>query len=170
MFRLTCPVQNPVMTDPNTPYPRGFTTIELIVIIVVIGILSVVAIPRMNLIDGFDEIGYRDQVIASLEFARKSAVAQRRNVRITVGSNSLSFHIASGAPEGGAANTFDRQLLLPGSSSNQIVPRQAATTVTGPATLIFDPLGRATAASFVYTVTGDATRTVTVEAGTGYVR
>jgi MSHA pilin protein MshC len=67
--------------------------------ILLIGILSATAIPRMNLIDGFDEAGYRDQVIAALQFARKAAVAQRRNVQVTLADNSLSFDVASGAGE-----------------------------------------------------------------------
>jgi MSHA pilin protein MshC len=142
--------------------------VELIVTMIMIGILAAVAIPRMNVLGGFDEIGYRDQVIAALEFARKSAVVQRRNVQVTLAGNALSFDIASDTPEGAAAMTFNRQLLLPGSNSNQISPR-GSTTLNGPATLVFDTLGRASAASYVYTVTGDSAVTLTVDAGTGYV-
>ena len=142
--------------------------IELIVTMILIGILSAMAIPRMNLINSFDEIGYRDQVIATLEFARKSAVAQRRNVQVTRTGNSLSLLVASDIPEGAAASTFGRQLSLPGSSSNTISPR-GATTLDGPATLVFDPLGRATAASYAYTVRGESEHVLTVDSGTGYV-
>jgi MSHA pilin protein MshC len=151
--------------------------IELIVVMILIGILSAVAIPRMNLISGFDEIGYRDQVIAALEFARKAAVAHRRGVRIQVSGSSLIFTMDSCYPEGSATSTppcaslvgtYPNNLNLPGSSSNQISPR-GSTTLTGPATLVFDPLGRASATSYTYTITGDSTATLTVDAGTGYV-
>jgi MSHA pilin protein MshC len=156
---------------------RGFTMIELVVTMILIGILSAVAIPRMNLISGFDEIGYRDQIIATLEYARKSAVAQRRSVRVQVSGNSLVFTIDSCHPEGSGASvppcgslvgTYTRNLILPGSNSNQISPR-GSTILAGPATLVFDPLGRVTAASFTYTVTGDSVTTLTVDSGTGYV-
>lgn len=146
----------------------GFTMVELIVTMIMIGILAAVALPRMNVVGGFDEIGYRDQVIAALEFARKSAVAQRRNVQVTRTGNALSFDIASDVPEGAAANTYDRTLILPGSSVNQISPR-GNTTLAGPATLVFDPLGKAAAATYVYTLTGESSQTLTVDSGTGYV-
>jgi len=167
-----------VMTNLHRNIQRGFTMIELIVAMILIGILSVVVLPRMNLINSFDEIGYRDQVIATLEFARKSAVAQRRSVRVQVSGNSLLFKIDSCHPEGSGTSTpscaslvgtYPRELIPPGSNSNQISPR-GATTLAGPATLVFDPLGRATAASYTYTVTGESSHVLTVDSGTGYVR
>ncbi len=140
--------------------------VELVVTIVLIGILSAVAIPRMNFINDFDQIGYRDQIIAALNFARKSAVAQRRNVRVTLSGNALSFDIAGDYPEGAAPLGFTRQLLVPGSNSNQISPR-GSTTLSGPATLIFSPSGATAAAT--YTVSVDTTNyTITVDATTGY--
>lgn len=138
---------------------------------VLIGILSVVAIPRMNLIDGFDEIGYRDQVIATLEFARKSAVAARRYVCVQRAANSISLTIDTAIPEGRVAATCPRQqnLNLPGSSSNSISPR-GSTTLGGLSSVVFDPLGRATLTGGAsLTVIGDATSTLTVDSGTGYV-
>ena len=154
------------MTNLHHQVQWGFTMIELIVTMVLIGILSAVAIPRMNLISGFDDIGYRDQVIATLDFGRKAAVAQRRKVQVTRTGNALSLDIASDIPEGVASSTFDRPLLLPGSNLNQIAPLGSATLDAGPTTLVFGPQGTATATSYTYMVSGQA---LTVDSGTGYV-
>ena len=50
---------------------RGFTLIELIMVLLLLGILAVFALPRIDLTRGFDEVGYRDAVRATLEYARK---------------------------------------------------------------------------------------------------
>ena len=148
--------------------PAGFTTVELIVVIVIVGILSAVAYPRIAN-GGFDEAGYRDQVASSLSFARKAAVAQRRNVQVTRTGNALSFRIANDVPEAGTGFSGTvRPLILPGASTAQIAP-SGATTLSGPATLDFSPLGKASATSFVFTISGSTTRTLTVDAETGYV-
>lgn len=164
---------NLVMTKLHRQIQRGFTMVELITTMILIGILSAIAIPRMNLISGFDEIGYRDQVIATLEFARKSAVAQRRHVQVTRAGNALSFRVAKDIPEGPSATTFagasGSDLLLPGSGLNYIEPR-GSTTLGGLTGVVFDPLGRATLTGGVsLTVTGDSVATLTVDSGTGYV-
>ena len=165
--------------------PRGFTLTELVVTMIVIGILAVVALPRFDLLKGFDEIGYRDKVRGTLEFARKAAVAQRRNVQVTLTGNNLSLNIASDVPEGANANTFDRTLALPtinkdcsAPAANKICPRSPVVLSSGPALITFSPLGVPGGTSncvvsarqdYCYTVRGDADHIVTVEAETGYV-
>lgn len=160
---------------------RGFTLIELIMVLVLLGILAVFALPRVNLTQGYDEVGYRDAVRATLEYARKSAVAERRNVRVALGSNNLALVIANDSPEGAAALNFDiasnaaRALALPTPDRRCAAPipvnqlcAPANVTLAGPATLTFSPLGRPDAAAS-YTVTGEDPWTVTVEAETGHV-
>lgn len=157
----------------------GFTLVELLVTMVVIAILAVVALPRFSLVTGYDEIGYRDQVRATLEFARKSAVAQRRYVCVSRTGSNLAVSIDLAIPETRLPTICPRQqnLNLPGSGSNTIVPRGTTTLLgTSAAHVVFDALGRpwtsasATAStSAIFTVHGESDYVVTVEAETGYV-
>jgi MSHA pilin protein MshC len=151
----------------------GFTMIELIMTLVIVGVMAVVALPRLDMLRGFDEAGYRDKVRATLEYARKSAVAQRRNVRATLSGNNLALTIDNDIPEGATAGTYPRALALPvpdracGGATNQICA-PSGITLAGTATLSFTALGAPSTAG-AYTVTGDAAHTITVEAETGYV-
>lgn len=165
----------------SPPLPQrchsGFTMIELIVVMVMIGILAVVVLPRFDLLNGFDEIGYRDKVKATLEYARKSAVAQRRYVCAVIdASNDLTLTIESVTPEDVThtlACPYTRQLALPaadkecGAGITNKICNPGSVTLTPAATLRFDPLGRATLGAGNYTVSGAGT--ITVEAETGYV-
>ncbi len=162
----------------KSPYPTrknvtGFTLIELIVVMIIVGIMAFVVLPRFDLLKGFDEIGYRDKVRATLEYARKSAVAQRRNVRVALAGNNLTLTIANDIPEGASGATFARDLPLPvpdrvcGGTANQICA-PANVTLVGTASLDFSPLGRPSVAG-AYTVTGESAQSITVEAETGYV-
>lgn len=154
---------------------QGFTLIELIVTMIVIAILAVVVVPKFSLLKGYDEVGYRDKVKATLEYARKSAVAQRRNVRVSLASNNLTLDIDNDVPEGASAGAYPRALSLPTTDNvcnppvaNKICAPTNGVTMTGPATLSFTPQGKPSAAGS-YSVIGDSTQTITVEAETGYV-
>lgn len=169
---------------------RGFTLIELVVTMIVVGILAVVALPRLSLLRGYDEVGYRDKVKATLEYARKAAVAQRRNVCVQVAGDFLMLTIENAIPESAAgtcvdptnfpnidATNFPRALALPvadracGGATNQVcAPANITLTQNGNAIghLAFSPLGRPSAAAS-YAVTGTDSYTITVEAETGYV-
>ena len=148
------------------PAQRGFTMVELIVTMVIIGILAVVVLPRFDLIRGFDEIGYRDQVKATLEYARKSAVAGRRAVRVTIAGSDITTERQQQTPEGeGTAGWLP--LNLPGGSSNKFSAPAGVTLSPAPTILTFDPLGRPSAAGS-FTISGIA-QPIIVEAETGYV-
>lgn len=144
---------------------RGFTLVELIVAMILIGVLAIAVVPRMSSLRGFDEIGFRDQVRAALEYARKSAVAQRRNVRVSISGNVLTLDIASDIPEGGGAATFNRSLNLPGKGTNQITA-PSGVSVTPDATIVFTPLGQPSSGG-TWTVSGAGA--IILEAETGYV-
>jgi MSHA pilin protein MshC len=164
------PFRHPLATRRGAP---GFTLIELVMVLVLLGILAIFVIPRPDLVRGFDEVGYRDAVRATLEFARKSAVAQRRSVRVSLAGNNLILDIDNVGPGDPGAGSYPRNLSLPtpdprcGGPANQLCAPPGV-TLGGPATLTFSPLGRPSAAAN-YSVTGDAPWTITVEAETGHV-
>lgn len=152
---------------------RGFTLVELVMVIVLVGVLAVVVVPRMDLFSGVNEVGYRDKVRGALEFARKAAVSGRRSVRVSLAGNNLSLAADNIETGGAGAGTYPRALALPaadracGGVTNQVCA-PTGVTVAGPATLAFNPLGQPSAGA-VYTVTGTSAWTITVEAETGYV-
>lgn len=158
----------------SCPAPQaGFTLVELIMAMVLMGILATVALPRFNF-SGFDEVGFRDKLKATLEFARKSAVAQRRTACVTLAGNSLTLTIDNVTPETAGAGACPRQLTLPTSDAACGGPANAVcapngVALAGPAALRFNPLGQPSAAA-VFTISGGTvTHAITVEAETGYV-
>ncbi len=148
-----------------------------IVTMVVVGILAVAVVPRFAALSGFDAVAYRDKVRATLEYARKSAVAARRKVTVELLSDKLSLKIdlmPGDDPAYSAAST--QSLALPardsncGGPTNQICPKSgsAVTLTATTASLTFDALGKPGNGA-TYTITGADSYTVTVEAETGYV-
>jgi MSHA pilin protein MshC len=154
----------------------GFSMIELITVMIVIGILGVTVLPRFSQVLVYYEAGYRDKVKATLEYARKSAVAQRRYSCVSRVGNDLLLTIDQGIPEAYVGGCPATALWLPADDSDcnppALVPdricARPGVTLAGPVTIVFSPLGAPSAAA-VYTVTGGAVQTITVEAETGHV-
>jgi len=156
---------------------RGFTLVELVIVLMLVGIVAVVAIPRLANTSEFAARGGRDFVGAALRYAQKSAIAMRRNVCVTVVATGLAITYAgtAGASQACAAgNTIANPANgLPYGDPSNVLPG-GATLVAGPS-LAFDALGRPLtaalaplAAAQTITVNGYATP-VTIEPETGYV-
>jgi MSHA pilin protein MshC len=133
---------------------RGFSLIELVVIIVIMGILSTYASSRLNFAS-HDASGYAEIVKSSIRLAQKLAVAQRAAHTVTFPVNPCG-----GSPVNG--------LQVAG---EQCVPVPNGVAVSGLSTITFDSLGRPDV-SAVTTITvsgGDVSRVIFLEPETGYV-
>lgn len=137
----------------------GFTLVELIMTLVIAGILAAVVAPRFFTANVFQSRGFADQVHASLRYAQKVAIAQRRFVCVTVAGNSLS--LATGPT---AACGTPLASLSDGGIYVVNAPSGVAFSMAPPG-INFDALGRSNAPA-VATVDS---ATISVEAGTGYV-
>lgn len=141
----------------------GFTMVELVMTMVIIGIVAAVAVPRFFDNNVFQSRGFADQVAASLRYAQKVAIAQRRNVCVAFTANSVTLTVASSA---GATSPCNTPLQSPTGDAAYVITAPASVAFTvAPADFNFDALGRPSAA----TVGTIGSTTITVEAETGYV-
>lgn len=149
----------------------GFTLVELVATLVVVGILAAFVAPRFLGGHGFEERGFYDETLSVLRYAQKSAVAQRRLVCVAFTAKTVTLTIASANP---AANC-NTDLTSPNGSAPYIVDASAVSKYGNadvkfspvPATLTFDPLGKPGAAATIQ-ISGFP-QAITVEAETGYV-
>ena len=141
-------------------YQRGFTLVELVMVIVIVGILAVFVAPRFFDANLFKARGFADQVQSTLRYAQKEAIAQRRNVCVALSASTITMTI--GSSFGSACNAT---LLFPTGVSSITAP--AGTTLSPAVTVNFAPLGSTPSAQII-TVSG-ATNNIVVEAQTGYV-
>jgi len=65
---------------------RGFTMVELITVIIIIGIIGAVVTPRFFSATTFQSRAAADQVRAALKYGQKIAIAQRHQVSVVVSS------------------------------------------------------------------------------------
>ncbi len=145
---------------------RGFTLVELITIIVILGIIAVTALPRFSGRSGFDSRAFSDQVKAALRLAQKLAIAQHRNVCVVVTTTApatLAINVSSA--EAGACDTALPSLS--GSGNYLITAPGSAALTSSAATITFDRAGSPGATAITLNV--DSEPTITVAAETGYV-
>jgi MSHA pilin protein MshC len=146
---------------------RGFTLVELVLIIVLLGILSFFAGARLSDRNSANARGFADQVASTLRFAQKAAIAERRNVYVNIDTSARRVRACLDG-----ATTCASPLSSPAGGSLDITGDSGVTLASGSTQFSFDALGRPSfAGSLTLTTSASGlTFSVIVEAESGYVR
>jgi MSHA pilin protein MshC len=145
---------------------RGFTLIELVMVIVLLGILSVTVLPMWFNRTDFEQRGYFDELIQASRYAQKLAIVSGCEVQITINANNFSLAQPADATEcGTGVFTWTTAVNLPGKTSPYNAPT-GVTVTAGAAAVIFSATGQASATQ---TVTVNGADSMTIHAATGYV-
>lgn len=162
-----------VTSSERFPAPRrerGFTLVELVVILVLLGTLAVVVLPKLGTATGLRDDAWREDIRSALRFAHKTAMAQRRLVCASITSTAVTLTVASANP----AAACNRNLAGPQDSSGVFATNAGSATVAvAPAGMLyFQSDGRVTsdaagtsAVSRTITVSGTAGLTLVGETG-----
>ncbi len=137
----------------------GFTMIELIMVIVILGVLSVFAAPRLLNTGDFNARGFHDETLSLLRYAQKAAIAQRRVVCVSLNPTGVTFTIDTNSPPDGICDTDLAPPSTPsgGSGLSGSIPAFQYSGLGG--------TNQTTAVKVTIANTTD----ITVEAATGYV-
>ena len=148
---------------------RGYTLIELVVVISILGILAATMGPRFFDQSAFSQRGYADEVASALRASQKAAVTTGCAAQLTLTSNSYvaNQQVASGNSCNAASRTFSTPLL--GGDGAAIAGTAPSSTTASPTgAFLFDTQGRLTSSPGTTVTIGS--RIITIDAGTGFVQ
>lgn len=152
----------------------GFTLVELVLVIALLGILGAVAFPKFFTLTPYTNRFFYDDVRSSLRYAEKYAVGTGCHTQVNITATTLTLNRRSNCTSG----SFTAAVVDPSNPAATSYTRTAPTGITmttggGSWPFYFDALGVArqvsdtTINTFTVTV---GTQTITVYGMTGYVQ
>lgn len=148
---------------------RGFTIIELITVLVIVGALAIFVAPRLNP-EGFDRYGFRKEVLSAARYAQKTAMASGCDVQFAVdpGTDTISLNYRAGGDDTSCGpGGFGKPVQSPSSGGNFSITAPDGVTITGGSSFYYDGFGDpvpSTGTTVVLTPGPD----IEIEAETGY--
>ena len=145
----------------------GFSLVELIVVIVLLGILGIFALGRFTDQDQFIARGFFDDTVTAVRFAQKLAISSGCDVRVVTTVNSYQLQQSTTC----TADDFSNPVANPANRGNnyQSVSIPPGFTLTA-GSIIFDARGRREEATSDFSLSdGSTTYSFRVHASTGLV-
>jgi len=145
----------------------GFTLIELIIVIVLLGALSVFTIPRFFQKTSFDSLAFEQELKTAIRFAHNLSTASGCEVQVALTANNYALYFPDSScnpPDAFGANPVNHPLQ----SGNYTGAAPSGVSISGFGDFYFNDVGSPSAAGGITVDPGG--RLITVMPLTGYVR
>ena len=126
------------MSVVNNPHNSGFSLIEMLSVVILLGILGVVALGRIGGQSHSAVRGFYDDTVTAVSFAQKFAISSGCDVRVVTTANSYALRQSSACTNDNFANAVPNPANRSSNYANTNIPNGFTLTA---GTITFDARG-----------------------------
>ena len=166
-------MQNQIKIKKNS-LQLGFTIIELVIVILILGIMAVSVVPKFFTSTGFQEYTYQAEIITKLRSIQLRAMQQTDSTDSNICHTVLVTEGALGVPKdcdltlADGWQGEDELTEEPGTTNVKVEDGHEVTFAPIAFSFSFDSMGRPSCSPCLITVVGDSTLTIKIESE-GYI-